>query len=159
MTNPNPFGTPAPPGANGPSTEELKGKLLLINVASIEEIKATVHGDAKAVKCAVVELDGPDAGAEHPDCLLFSKTLTQQLATPQMYLGRLSKDPIPGGKTAWHFTGAETDPAAVAIATQYLSYKAGQVPTAAPAAPATPAFTPPPAAAAPAAAAPPWAQG
>jgi hypothetical protein len=160
MTNPNPFGTPAPPGANGPSTEDLKGKLLLINVASIEEIKGTIHGDAKAVKCSVVELDGPDAGAEHPDCLLFSKTLTQQLATPQMYLGRLSKDPIPGGKTAWHFNGAETDPAAVATAQQYLAYKAGQAPPTPPPAASAPAFTPPPAAtpAAPAAsAAPPWA--
>ena len=161
MTLPT-FGTPKPPGSSGPSSEELAGKLLLLNVLAIETGIDTAHGTASAVRCTVVELD---TGVEHDDALLFSRTLTQQLVAGTMYLGTLTKDAIGNGKTAWHFHSAADDAAAVAKAQQYLTYKASQaqaaaptgafVPQAAPAAaPPAPAYAPPPAAGV---AAPPWA--
>lgn len=152
-----PFGTPKPPGSNGPSTEDLAGKLLLLNALSIEEIKDTAYGDAKAVRCTIAELD---TGEEHDDALLFSRTLVNQLVPGTLYLGWLSKDNIGNGKSAWHFNDATGNAEAVQKGTAYLEHKKAQNPPPAGAfvPPAAPAAPPAPPAAAGAAAPPPWAK-
>lgn len=150
MTAPQ-FGTPGTPG-EGVGNEQLQGKLLLITV---NEKRIGVVTSAGATDCLATDIVDLETGEEHTDNLLFGKVLFGQLKPGTTYLGRIGKGVAQPGKSApWLFTGAEGDPAAVATATQYLAYKAGQQPAAAP---ATPAFVPPAATLAPAAAAPPWA--
>ena len=151
------FGTPRPPG-DGVKNEDLQGKLLLIKVTEKKTGVATSSGAADVVVADIADLTG---GEEHLGNFLFGKVLFGQFEVGVTYLGYIGKGVAQPGKSApWLFTGAETDPAAVAQATQYLNYKASQAPAPAPtpapaAAPAASPF-PPAAAAAPAAAAP-WA--
>jgi hypothetical protein len=161
----DPFGTAAPPGATGPSCEELEGKLILLTVHSIDRGIVTKFGAADAARCDVVDLM---SGEVHTDTLLFGKVLVNQLAAGTRYVGRLGKgQAVPPNSPPWVWVDGDDSDKAVAV--RYLTYAASQS-VSTPAAPAptaqpapAPAFTPaPPAApatpAAPPAAAPPWAQ-
>jgi hypothetical protein len=136
------FGTARPPG-EGASNADLQGKLLLITVTEKKVGFATNAGVTDVVVADVVDLTG---GEEHPDNFLFGKVLFGQFEVGVTYLGTIGKGVAkPGQSAPWLFTGAETDPAAVATAQQYLAYKATQASAAAPAAapaPAAPAASP-----------------
>jgi len=147
MTAPT-FGTPGTPG-EGVGNDELMGKLLLITVT---EKRLGIVTTAGVTDCLATDIVDLESGAVHTDNLLFGKVLFGQLKPGTTYLGRIGKGVAQPGKSApWLFTGAEEDPAAVATATQYLTYKAANTGAPAPA-PATPAFVPPADAATP-----PWA--
>lgn len=79
MSSPSKSPFAAPATAAGIDLTELNGALLLITVASVETGIQTVHGPAEAIRCGVAVLDGPQAGTEHRDTLLFPKVLCAQL--------------------------------------------------------------------------------
>lgn len=79
MSSPSKSPFAAPATASGVDLTELNGSLLLISVNSVESGIQTVHGPAEAIRCGVVVLDGPQAGTEHKDTLLFPKVLAAQL--------------------------------------------------------------------------------
>jgi len=115
-----------PSSASGIKWTDLQGRLLLIKPHSYEEGIQTAFGEANAVKADVIELDGPDAGTEHSDTLIFPKVLAGQVkanaGTGRYNLGRLGKGAAKPGQSAPHQLGDPTD-ADKEVARRYLASK------------------------------------
>lgn len=96
-----PFAPPAPPG-EGIAWPDLLGSLLLINVISAETGIQTSYGAADAIRADVTVLDGPNAGKEHLDTLIFPKVLQSQLRARVggKVLGRLTQGQAKPGQSA-----------------------------------------------------------
>lgn len=125
----SPFATPAT--ASGLDLEALNGQLLLISPAKVEEGIATSFGPKDAIRADVVILDGPDAGTEHADTLIFPLVLIGQLRSRigQKVLGRLGQGQAkPGQKPPWKL--AEATPADQQIGMQWLNQHALAAPAA-----------------------------
>lgn len=104
------FDSPASASA-GVKWNELSGRLLLIKPLSFEAGVQTSFGESDAVKADVIELDGPDAGTEHTEALVFPKILVSQLKPKvgKQVLGRLGKGQAKPGQSAPHVLGEATD--------------------------------------------------
>lgn len=103
----NPFAAPA--ASSGLDLKEVNGKLLLIEPMKLEEGVATSFGNKDAIRARVVILDGPDAGTEHEDTLLFPGVLIGQLRPRigQKVLGRLGQGQAkPGQQPPWKLAEA-----------------------------------------------------
>ena len=74
----NPFAAPAAAGS-GVKWEALSGQLVLVKPHSVETGILTTFGTAEAVRADVVVLDGPEAGTQYDDTLIFPKVLQSQL--------------------------------------------------------------------------------
>lgn len=103
------FGTPST--ATGIKWSDLNGSLLLITAKSLETDITTVHGPSNAVQADVVVLDGPDAGDEYIDTLVFPKVLQSNLksaiGTGKRVLGRLGQGEKKAGQSPpWILTAA-----------------------------------------------------
>lgn len=115
------FDTPGAPGG-GITLKDHIGDLFLITVHSFESQIPTSAGVSDAIRADVVILDGPHAGDEHRDVLLFGKVLVSQLkrSIGRRVLGRVAQGIAKPGKSApWQIEEA-TD-ADKAKATQFLS--------------------------------------
>lgn len=119
----DPFDNPAAPGA-GIKYEDLENRLLLITSHVQEKAIPTEFGDNDAIRADVVVLDGPTAGEEISDTLLFPRVLQGQLrpniGTGRKNLGRLGKGVKKPGKNAPWLLTDPTD-ADKAIARAYLA--------------------------------------
>ena len=116
----NPFAAPA--ASSGIKWDVLKGALLLIEVLGIETEIPTVHGATDAVRANVTALDGPLAGDEYPNCLVFPRVLQGQLwsRVGAKVLGRLTQGTAkPGQSAPWLLAeGTEAD---IAVGKAYLA--------------------------------------
>lgn len=84
----------APASATGIKWEDYKGALLLFDVRSHETgIKTPFDANADAIRADVTVLDGPSAGEEYIDTLVFPKVLQSQLRpnVGKKVLGRLGQ--------------------------------------------------------------------
>ncbi|MCK8674119.1 hypothetical protein M1M07_23785 [Rhodococcus sp. HM1] len=103
----------APGSASGVKWEDLNGKLLLIQPLSEEAGINTSFGAANAVRANVTVLDGPTAGEEFNDTLIFPKVLQSQVkgnvGTGRFNLGRLGKGLAKPGQSAPWMLGDPTD--------------------------------------------------
>lgn len=99
----NPFSTPAPPG-QGINWQELNGCLLLIEPIAFETGIKTVYDESDAVRANVYVLDGPKAGDEYENTLIFPKLLVAQTRprVGEKVLGRLGQGAAkPGQSPPW----------------------------------------------------------
>lgn len=103
----------APGSASGIKWEDLNGKLLLIQPLSEESGINTAFGPANAVRANVTVLDGPTAGEEFNDTLIFPKVLASQVkgncGSGRFNLGRLGKGNAKPGQSAPWMLGDPTD--------------------------------------------------
>lgn len=121
------FAAPASP-SEGMDFNELQGSLLLIKVVYLEEHVPNVNtkpGEkSPAIRADVTVLDGPLAGKEYADALIFPRVMQGQLRSRigQLVLGRLTKGEAQPGKNApW-----KLDPATAQdtqVAEQYMARK------------------------------------
>lgn len=120
----NPFSTPGAPGESVPFAE-LKGSLLILKVQGMETGIQTVHGPADAVRADISVLDGPKAGEEYADALVFPRVLKGQLSRKvgELVLGRLGQGVAKPGQSAPWILDAPSE-ADVQAGQQHLS-KAG----------------------------------
>ena len=98
----DPFASPG--STSGIDYASLNGRLLLIQPHSLEASVKTSLGDKEAIRADVVVLDGPDAGTEHVDTLIFPRVLIGQLRSRigQKVLGRMSQGTAkPGQNAPW----------------------------------------------------------
>lgn len=103
----NPFADPA--SATGVQWEDLNGALLLITPHKLEEDVNTSFGAKDAIRADVVVLDGPKAGEENADVLVFPSVLIGQLRSQlgKKVIGRLGQgNAKPGQKPPWKLTEA-----------------------------------------------------
>ena len=103
MTSNNPFAAPAAAGA-GVTWESLSGRLVLVKPQSVETGIQTAFGITEAVRADVIVLDGPDAGTQHDDTLIFPKLLQSQLRgrLGEKVLGRVGQGTAkPGQSPPW----------------------------------------------------------
>ena len=109
VTDTAPFSDPAV--SVGFDYKEHLNALLLFTVHGFETAIKTAYGDNDAVRCDIVTLDGPDAGTEVVDTLVFPRALIGQLRPKVggMVLGRLGQGTAkPGQSPAW-LLSAPTD--------------------------------------------------
>jgi hypothetical protein len=130
----NPFAAPSAPGS-GIKWDDANGCLLLITPIALEQGISTTFGPADAVRADVVILDGPAAGTEHLDTLVFPKILSGQLTRHigTKVLGRLGQGVAkPGQSAPWVL--AEATPTDVELGQRWLASRAPQIasPTPAP---------------------------
>lgn len=131
------FAAPAAPGS-GITWADHNGQLLLIEPIAVKTGIQTSFGPSDAVAANVTVLDGPQAGTEFPDTLIFPKILQSQVAgrVGQKVLGRLGQGVAkPGQSAPWMLS--EASEADRQVATAWLAR------TAAPAAAAAAGGTPP----------------
>jgi hypothetical protein len=131
----SPFAAPSAPGS-GIKWDDVNGCLLLITPLALEQGIATTFGPADAVRADVAILDGPTAGTEHLDTLVFPKVLSGQLTRHigTQVLGRLGQGVAkPGQSAPWVL--AEATPADVELGQRWLASRAPQFAAPAPAAP------------------------
>jgi hypothetical protein len=98
----DPFASPG--STSGVDYAELNGSLLLIEPASLESGVKTSLGDKDAVRADITVLDGPNAGTQHTDTLIFPRVLIGQLRSRigQKVLGRLGQGVArPGQNAPW----------------------------------------------------------
>lgn len=114
------FADPAAP-SSGLDYKEINGRLLLVQVLSVEDHVPTVHSKpgekSPAVRANVTVLDGPTPGTEYEDTLIFPKVLQSQLRSRvgQMVLGRLGQGYAkPGQSAPWQLAAATDEDKAVA---------------------------------------------
>lgn len=103
MTMTNPFAAPAA-ASDGVKWEELNGSLLIIKPTAAETGIKTSYGESEAVRADVYAIDGPQAGSEHADTLVFPKILQSQLKPRigQVVIGRLGQgNAKPGQSAPW----------------------------------------------------------
>ncbi len=94
----------APGTASGIDFKTLNGRLLLIEPSGVEAGIKTSFGEKEAVRATVTVLDGPDAGEEYNDALIFPGVLIGQLRgrIGQKVLGRLAQgNAKPGQQPPW----------------------------------------------------------
>lgn len=94
-----------PGSAVGVDYKELLGRLLLITPHSTEKVNTT-YGESDCVRGDLVVLDGPQAGTEYKDTLVFPRVLQSQIrgnaGTGRMNLGRLGQGAAkPGQSPPW----------------------------------------------------------
>lgn len=121
----DPFATPG--STSGVDYKALNGRLLLIMPTSLESDVKTSLGDKDAVRADIVVLDGPEAGEEYNDTLVFPRVLIGQLRSRvgEKVLGRLGQGQArPGQNAPWLLTEA-TD----ADKQTGLAYLAGKLAT------------------------------
>jgi hypothetical protein len=92
---------PAQP-SGGVDWGALQNRLLLFDVIDIEKEISTVHGVKDAVRADLVVLDGPDAGKEYLNTLVFPGVLISQLKSKvnKKVLGRLGTGEKKAGQNA-----------------------------------------------------------
>jgi hypothetical protein len=115
------FEQPATP-STGIEWGELSGALLIIEVREVVKDINTVHGPSDAVRADVYVVDGPHAGDEHLDALIFSRGLRGQLneRVGHKVLGRLGQGVAkPGQNPPWKL--ANSNDADKAAAEKYLA--------------------------------------
>lgn len=103
-----PFDNPSAPGAGIDFNDHL-GALILFEVHGIETGISTMHGIADAVRVDAIVIEGPGAGDEYNDALLFQKVLGSQLrrSIGRKVLGRLTQGVAKPGKSApWQLAEA-----------------------------------------------------
>lgn len=116
----DPFNQPA--SASGIQWADFSGRLLLFSVHALETGIKTSFGDSDAVRATVVVLDGPQAGEDHVDVLVFPKVLQSQLrpSIGAKVLGRLGQGQAkPGQSPPWMLSEATEADKQVGLA--YLS--------------------------------------
>jgi hypothetical protein len=109
----------APASATGVKWEDYKGALLLFDVKSVETGIKTTFGENDAVRADVTILDGPHAGEEYIDTLVFPRVLQSQLRpnVDKKVLGRLGQGTAkPGQSAPWKLDDANDQDRAVARA-------------------------------------------
>ncbi|MDA3624286.1 hypothetical protein OU415_02490 [Saccharopolyspora sp. WRP15-2] len=115
-----------PGSASGITWADLNGRLLLITPHEKDVMVNTAFGENSAVRADVVVLDGPDAGEEYADTLIFPKVLQGQVkgnaGTGRMNLGRLGQGQKKPGQSAPWMLGDPTD-ADKEVARRYLASK------------------------------------
>lgn len=128
--NPTPsFAQPA--SSSGLDLQENEGALLMFTPTAYEENIQTAMGAKDAVRTGVVILDGPNAGEELDDVLIFPRVLQSSLrkyiGTGQLVLGRLGKGTAkPGQNAPWvleHFTDGDSQ-----LAQDFLNKKNNDLP-------------------------------
>lgn len=98
---------------------DLEGSLLIVEPESVEHDVQTGMGQKDAVRAAVHVLDGPHAGEEYPDTLIFPRALQGQLSRQlgAKVLGRLGKGVAkPGQSAPWVLDYASEEDEEVAAA-------------------------------------------
>lgn len=119
------FANPATP-SEGIVFDELIGSLLMVKVIYLEEHVPNVNSKpgekSPAIRADVTVLDGPQAGKEYPDALIFPRVLQGQLRSRlgQLVLGRLTKGEAKPGKNAPWMLAAAT-PQDTQLAEQHLA--------------------------------------
>jgi hypothetical protein len=110
MTAKDPFAAPGAPGG-GIDWKGLDGRLLLITARGIEPNVRTSLGEKDAIRADVIELDGPDAGTEHVETLIFPRVLQAQLKTKidKLVIGRLGQGTAKPGQNAPWLLNEATD--------------------------------------------------
>lgn len=101
----------APATATGIKWAEVKGSLVTVKVHSVETGIQTAFGLADAVRGDVTIVDGPSAGDEYNDCLIFPKGLQSQLRpnVGKTVLGRVGQGAAKPGQSAPWLLQAATD--------------------------------------------------
>lgn len=96
----DPFASPG--STSGVDYKELNGRLLLIQPRALEDGIHTSLGTKEAIRADIVVLDGPTAGTEHTDTLVFPRVLIGQLRSRigQKVLGRLGQGAAKPGQSA-----------------------------------------------------------
>lgn len=113
----DPFATPG--STSGLDYKELNGSLLLIEPLSVETGVKTSLGDKDAVRAHVSVIDGPLAGTEQNDALIFPRVLIGQLRSRvgQKVLGRLGQGVArPGQSAPWVLNEATAEDKKAGIA-------------------------------------------
>lgn len=125
------FAAPAAPGS-GITWGDHNGALLLIEPQAVKTGIQTSFGLSDAVQASVTVLDGPHAGTEYPDTLVFPKILQSQVSgrLGQKVLGRLGQGTAkPGQSAPWMLAEASDQDKQTASA--WLNRTAAPVPAAA----------------------------
>lgn len=107
-------------GAQFPYEEHL-GQLLIITPTNFEEKIPTIHGESDAVRANILVVDGPDAGEQFDDVLIFPRVLVSvlrgKIGSPMPVLGRLAQGEAKRGQSAPWILGPFTEEdAAAAVA-------------------------------------------
>jgi hypothetical protein len=111
----------SPATGTGIDWADLKGALLIVDVREVVKDINTVHGTTDAVRADVTVVDGPHAGDEYTDTLIFPRALKAQTAPKvgKKVLGRLGQgEAKPGMNPPWRL--ADASEADYAAATQFL---------------------------------------
>lgn len=114
----------APGSAAGIDLKSAEGRLLLIKPLTTETGIQTTFGPKDAIRADVTVLDGPTAGEEFKDTLIWPLVLQGQIrgnvGTGRMNLGRLGKgNAKPGQQAPWKLadpTDADKDVARAHLA-------------------------------------------
>lgn len=114
----------APGSAAGIDLKEMEGRLLLIKPLTVETGIQTTFGPKDAIRADIAVLDGPTAGEEYKDVLIWPLVLQGQIranvGSGRFNLGRLGKgNPKPGQQAPWKLadpTDADKDSARAHLA-------------------------------------------
>lgn len=106
----SPFAAPSAPGS-GITWADHNGALLVVEPLSVETGIQTSFGPSDAVRANVHVIDGPGAGDDYPDTLVFPKVLAGQLKTQigGKVLGRLAQGVAKPGQSAPWMLQAPTE--------------------------------------------------
>lgn len=120
-----------PASSTGLDLKANEGALLMITPTEFKEGITTAYGTSDAVAASVVILDGPNAGEEIDDTLIFPKVLQGQLkkyiGTGQLCLGRLGKGQAKPGQSAPWMLGDFTE-ADAQLAQRWINSKKNTTP-------------------------------
>lgn len=100
--------------------KEHNGELLLVQPASVEKDVKTEFGVDDATRATIVVLDGPNAGTEFPDGLIFGALRKSVGHIGKWHLGRLGQGQAKPGKSAPWVLQEPTD-ADKDVARRYLA--------------------------------------
>lgn len=80
-----------------------KGRLVIVIPAKYETGVETKFGSKDAIRASIAVLDGPSAGKEYPDELIFGGVLISQVKAKigRKVLGRVGQRPTDKGNPAW----------------------------------------------------------
>ncbi len=127
MSMSNQFAEPA--SSTGIEWGTLNGCLLIVQPSEVVRGIVTSLGPRDAVRATVTVIDGPHAGTNYPDTLIFPKVLQSQVSSRigQMVLGRLGQGQAkPGQNPPWMLNPA--GPADQQAAGAYLATHATATP-------------------------------
>jgi hypothetical protein len=94
----------SPASSSGIDWKTLNGCLLILEVSEVVHGITTSFGDRDAVRANISVVEGPSAGAEYQDTLVFPAVLQSQLSSKvgKMVLGRLTQGQAkPGQSPPW----------------------------------------------------------
>lgn len=115
---------------NSANMADLVGRLLLITPTEYVAAVPTVNGVKDAVRASVVVLDGPEAGTDYDDTLVFQGRLIGKLkgkVNSGKVLGRLTRVKATPGQQA-PYDLEEYTPADAMVARSYLASKPAPAP-------------------------------